>query len=413
MRILSIHPRSWNGDYSMLCQLRSMGHEVSALEEKRDLPQGARWFADFYMNPGDGIATFWYDPRRGSEKLLTWPMDRLFRRAFDGRNLVHRMWIIHKAVKHFRPDVVFCSDGFSYALPAAFLKRMGLLPMRLVVSYIGGDVLDCPQAAVGKRRTWLTDRLIKASLPAPEALRPVSPLLEFILLRDGADKARIHVIPSHLVSSQAALSDVRVRRTAIGAAIRMRHGIPISAPLVITLGGNQQGKGIDVLARAWPAVMSAMPDARWLLCGLHSDWQSKVVIPLLEAQHLLSSVTLAGELHGMDVFEHLAAADLNLNPSLCESLNMVTVEAAATGTPTISSDGAGIADWILRYDAGLVVPAGESAPLADAILRAFRNRAELARWSSAAQAMSGEFAIEHVAGQLLRLLNAHPAGDLS
>ena len=45
----------------MLCKLRSLGHEVFALEEKRNLAQGPRWLADHYRDPNDGIATLWYD----------------------------------------------------------------------------------------------------------------------------------------------------------------------------------------------------------------------------------------------------------------------------------------------------------------------------------------------------------------
>ena len=67
----------------------------------------------------------------------------------------------------------------------------------------------------------------------------------------------------------------------------------------------------------------------------------------------------------MNFGEHLLSAELHVNPSLCESLNMATVEAAAVGTPSVCSDGAGIVDWIRRYDAGVVVPRTQIAPLGD------------------------------------------------
>ena len=153
MRILYLHPRAWSGEYPMLIKLRSLGHTLCALEEQRDLAQGPRHIADYYREPGDGIATLWYDPRRGAEKLLTWPLDRVFRPGFEGRNLAHRMWMIGAAVRRFKPDVIVASDGFSYAIPAALLKRLGLLRTRMLVSYIGGDILDCPQYGVGKART--------------------------------------------------------------------------------------------------------------------------------------------------------------------------------------------------------------------------------------------------------------------
>src|SRR5581483_10570696 len=110
MRVLYLHPRAWIGEYAMMRELRARGFDVCALEEQRGLEHGARHLAPFYREPGDGIATLWYDPRRGLEKALTWIPDRVFRRGFDGRNLAHRMWIIRAAVRRFRPDAIVCSD---------------------------------------------------------------------------------------------------------------------------------------------------------------------------------------------------------------------------------------------------------------------------------------------------------------
>ena len=171
MRILYLHPKAWTGEYPMLVKLRMMGEEVCALEERRGLARGKRQLEDHYREAGDGISTLWYDPRRGWERLLTWLPDRIFRRAFEGRNLVHRMWVIYEAIRHFKPDVLVCSDGFTYAIPAAFLKRLGLIQTRLVASYIGGDILDCPEAGVGKRRTPMVTWLLRNSFPGIDAMR--------------------------------------------------------------------------------------------------------------------------------------------------------------------------------------------------------------------------------------------------
>ena len=82
---------------------------------------------------------------------------------------------------------------------------------------------------------------------------------------------------------------------------------------------------------------------------------------------------------------------------------MVTVEAAAVGTPTVGTDGAGVADWMEAYKAGIVVPAGEVAPLADAILRALQDPELLARCSAAGLQMSADFTLDRVAKQLVAL----------
>ncbi len=84
---------------------------------------------------------------------------------------------------------------------------------------------------------------------------------------------------------------------------------------------------------------------------------------------------------------------------------MVTVESAAVGTPSICGDGAGVAGWLNRYQAGVVVPSGEAAPLADAILDALADPARLAAWSAAGRAMSADFTLECVAAQLVDLFD--------
>lgn len=401
MKILYVHPDSWTGEYALLEHLVARGIEVCVLEEKRALGS-ARRTSEYFRAPGDGIATLWYDPGRGAERILTWLADRIFRRAFDGRNLVHRMWVIRAAVAHFKPDVVVCSDGFSYAIPAGFLKRLGLMRPRLLVSYIGGDILDCPEAEYGRRRTPMVNRLIRASIPGIDVFRPVSSLLERVLLGEGADAARVQVIPSHLVEPTERLAGIRARRLELAIAIRRRYGIAEGAPLIVTLSGNQKGKGLHLLAQAWRAVHAAVPECHWLLCGPNDPWLDRAVRPALAASSAAQWVHFTGRLSGADVFEHLAAADLHVNPTLCEGLNMVTVEAAAVGTPSVTSDGAGIAEWVARLGAGCVVPADDPAALGGAVIDALRDAALRLTWQEHCPNMLGDFSLEHVADRLIR-----------
>lgn len=402
MRILYLHPRAWSGEYPILKTLRDRGHQVCALEEWRGARRGARFFTDDFLEAGDRIPTLWYDPHLGWEKALTWPLDRFFKGAFSGRNLAHRLWLIRAAVRHFRPDVVACTDGFTYALPAAYLKRLGLLPARLLVSYIGGDILDCPAADYGRRRTPLVERMLRAALPGIDVFRPVSPLLAEVLRRDGAPPERITVVPSHLTADMARLR--ALDREALAAAVKARYGLPAQSRLLVTLSYNFRGKGLHLLAEQWRRIRAACPDARWLLCGPESSWLAERVRPLLQASGELESVTFTGPLGGLAVYEHLAAGELHVSPTLCEGLNMVTVEAAAVGTPTISGDGAGIAAWLERFDAGAVVPSGDAAALGEAIIAALADPGRIGQWRAGCAAMTNEFSLERIAGSLEKLM---------
>lgn len=85
---------------------------------------------------------------------------------------------------------------------------------------------------------------------------------------------------------------------------------------------------------------------------------------------------------------------------------MVTVEAAAVGTPTVTSDGAGIADWVNKYDAGTVVPAGDVAALRDAVVAALRDPVLRLTWQGRCRIMAGEFSLDRIATDLLALMRA-------
>ena len=195
MRILFLHPLGWGGEYPILVEFRRRGYDVCVLEERREGMGGKRLSADWFREPGDGIRTLWYHPGRGAERALTFAIDRYFRKTFDGRNLGHRMWVIREAVRKFEPDVVYCTDGFSYAVPAGLLKRFGLLHAPLVASYIGGDILDCSHMGYGRRRTPQLDWLMRTSIRHIDRLRALCDSLERALLKDGADPARISKIP--------------------------------------------------------------------------------------------------------------------------------------------------------------------------------------------------------------------------
>jgi glycosyltransferase involved in cell wall biosynthesis len=406
MRILFLHPLGWGGEYPMLVEFRRHGHEVCVLEERREGMSGKRLPAGHFLEPGDGMRTLWYHPGRGAERVLTFPVDRHFRKTFDGRNLGHRMWVIREAVRTFAPDLVYCTDGFSYAVPAGLLKRFGLLHTPLVAGYIGGDILDCSHMGYGRRRTPQLDWLMRTSIVHIDKLRALCDSLARALLKDGADPARISLIPIQIGAAREVYDEVFVQRAQASAEVRDRLGIPRDARVLVTLSDNYLSKGIQDLARAWPGVLAACPDAWWILAGPENPWMAAGIFPLLDASAGRGRVRLTGRLRGRETYAHLAAADLNVNPTLCEGINMVAVDAAAVGTPTVSSDAAGVSDWIRRHDCGLVYAAGDVQALERAVIDALAQRERLAAWGQRCRGMIADFTAESVFQRLAALFDS-------
>lgn len=246
--------------------------------------------------------------------------------------------------------------------------------------------------------------LIRNSLPGIDVMRVLCDSLERILIKEGADPARIARLPIQLVAPMPALDAIFARRAMVRASVRQRHGISADAPVVVTLSGNHKGKGLQDLAASWAGIVAAVPGCRWLLCGPDEPWLARGVWPVLRAAGLEHTVRFTGPLQGEAVFEHLAAADLHVNPTRCEGLNMVTVEAAAVGTPTVTSDGAGIADWVSALGAGAVVPAGDVAALGEAVIAALLDPELLLTWQGRSRIMASDFSLDRIAAGLLDLL---------
>lgn len=405
MRILFLHPLGWGGEYPILVEFRRRGYEVCVLEECREGMSGKRLLAGHFREPDDGMRTLWYHPGRGAERVLTFPIDRYFRKTFDGRNLGHRMWVIREAVRIFAPDAVYCTDGFSYAVPAGLLKRFGLLHTPLIASYIGGDILDCSHMGYGRRRTPQLDWLMRTSIRHIDSLRALCDPLARALLKDGADPARISLIPIQIGSAREVYEEVFTQRVTAREQVRDQLGIPRDAPVLVTLSDNYFSKGIQDLARAWPGVLAAYPNAWWILAGPDNPWMAEGIFPLLDASVGRARVRLTGRLRGRETYAHLAAADLNVNPTLCEGLNMVTVDAAAVGTPTVCSDAAGVSDWIRRHDCGLVYAAGDTTALQQAVIAALAQPDRLSVWSGRCREMIADFKAEAVFQRLAQLFD--------
>ena len=89
-----------------------------------------------------------------------------------------------------------------------------------------------------------------------------------------------------------------------------------------------------------------------------------------EAVKLLPGMVATGRLTGSDLFNAYIAADVLVLPSITENWGLVVNEAMAFGLPVIATDAVGCVDDLVKPGVtGLIVPAGNSAALAEAMQR--------------------------------------------
>ena len=132
---------------------------------------------------------------------------------------------------------------------------------------------------------------------------------------------------------------------------------------VVFIGRHEPRKGLQVLLRAWPEVRRRT-GARLRLIGA-----DPLAVRLLFARLRVPSegVDVLGFLSQEDLTAELLSAKALVAPSLGgESFGMVLTRAFACATPVVASDISGYRG-VMEPEAGLLVPPGEPAALADAL----------------------------------------------
>jgi phosphatidylinositol alpha-mannosyltransferase len=163
---------------------------------------------------------------------------------------------------------------------------------------------------------------------------------------------------------------------------------------ILFVGQAVDRKGLPILLRAFEALREHVPATLRIVGAAREE-----VEPMLLSH---DGVEVLGKVSDAEKEAELAAADVLAAPSLGgESFGMVLTEAFAHGTPVVASDIAGYRDVVRDGRDGLLVPRGDAAALAGALLDLHEDparRRELGAW---ARERAHRFAWPTVAGEVL------------
>lgn len=162
------------------------------------------------------------------------------------------------------------------------------------------------------------------------------------------------------------------------------------------------------LLRAFAHVAGRWPGAQLLLVGRGPE--EARIRGLADALGIHSRVHFTGE--QPDVAPYLHQMDLYVQPSVAEGMPNSVLEAMAAGLPVVATSAGGTPEVVLDGQTGLLVAAGDSSALADAIasLLADRRLAETFGWAGRArvEAHFGEkLMLQQVEALLDRLVERH------
>ncbi len=125
--------------------------------------------------------------------------------------------------------------------------------------------------------------------------------------------------------------------------------------------------GADVLVRAMPAIVAARPDARLVMVGDGPALDD--VCRLAETVGVADRVDFPGRVPHERLADWLGTFDVFVNPSVCmESFGVSVLEASACGLPVVATRVGGVPEVCLDGRTGLLVPPGDPAAIAEAVL---------------------------------------------
>ncbi|MDP3716491.1 MAG: glycosyltransferase family 4 protein [Acidobacteriota bacterium] len=170
------------------------------------------------------------------------------------------------------------------------------------------------------------------------------------------------------------------------------------------------GKGHDVLFEA----LAAVPNRAWRLTCAGSLTRDHATVDrvrsLVWQLGLDDRVTLAGELDAEALVTCYDSADVFVLATRRETYGMAVAEALARGLPVVSTTTGAIPD-LVGADAGVVVPPGEVAPLAEALSRVIGDADLRARMAAGAREVRDRLPVWEVAAArmdaALQKLNSH------
>lgn len=133
------------------------------------------------------------------------------------------------------------------------------------------------------------------------------------------------------------------------AAFRARWAAPAER-IVCFVGRLVREKGVEILIDSMPEVISAHPDAKFVIAG--GGWHGHLW-QRASALGLGHKIVFTGFLPEEDLPRLYAVADVAAFPSLYEPFGIVALEAMAAGVPVVTSDIGGLREVVRHGETGL------------------------------------------------------------
>jgi colanic acid biosynthesis glycosyl transferase WcaI len=280
-------------------------------------------------------------------------------------------WPVVSASLRWRPDVVFsvAPSLMSAAFSAWIARRIGAFSWLHLQDFEVDAAFDLGLLSNRRLRAPMVavERKILRSFDCVSTISP--PMLDRLAAK-GVDKEKIREVRNWTDTTQIAPGNRHTR-------FKRELHLDDSHFVGLYSGTMSNKQGLELIIEAARRLDRTDPKIRFVLCG---DGPYRAVLQNLAAG--LTNVQFLGLQAGESFAELLKTADVHLIPQKAEAADLVLPSKLggifATGHPAIvmATPGTGLAAEVAG--AGLIIPPGDAAALADAI-HALANNPELCR----------------------------------
>ena len=146
---------------------------------------------------------------------------------------------------------------------------------------------------------------------------------------------------------------------------KLRSAIDAGAKIVGIVGRLDHVKGHDLFLDAAADVLRTLPDTQFLVLGsgdLLEELQTKA-----ESLGIAANVQFLG--HRKDILDIVQQLDVYVSASISEGMSLAIMEAMSVGRAIVATNVGGVAEQLEDDVSGILVPSGQVAPMADALVR--------------------------------------------
>jgi glycosyltransferase involved in cell wall biosynthesis len=207
------------------------------------------------------------------------------------------------------------------------------------------------------------------------------------------------VLPERLKVLHSGIDMSRIPDQDDGREVRRRFDIPADALVLGTVANLFARKGYDVMLRALPAIVTALPNVHYVIVGSGDAAYETRLRTVVKDLRLERRVHFAG--FQDPVYPCLAAMDLYVHPALMEGFGIAVLEAMAMRKPVVATTAGGLPEIVQDGETGILVPPGDADALARAVSSLLPDSARCRQFGEAGRArVAVHFTVEAMMDRL-------------